>query len=86
MLLVAATKRPIASYWLLHNGPFRDEPEAGHVRSGPAGPDVRVRSGPADFRPDLSRICRSFFTHFNPLFYDILGFQAWVLVLRQYQG
>ena len=55
--------------------PIRDEPEAGHVRSGPA-----------DFRPDLSRICRSFFTHFNPLFYDILGFQAWVLVLRQYQG
>ena len=43
---------------------IRDEPEAGHVRSGLAGPDVRVRSGPADFRPDLSRISRSFFYTF----------------------
>ena len=54
--------------------------------SGPVRPERTSGSGPADFRPDLSRIRRSFFMHFNPPFYDILGFQGWVLVLRQYQG
>ena len=61
----------------------RDEPEAGHVRSGPAGPDVRVRSGPADFQPDLSRIFKYFFTHFNT-FLRCLRYLSMVYFLKSY--
>ena len=41
-------------------GPVRVRPDflpgPDSLGSGPAGPDVRLRSGPADFQPDLSQI------------------------------
>ena len=54
---------------------LRDEPDAGRPAGYPAGPDVRIRSGPADFQPDLSRIFQVFLLTFEHLFTMFFGFK-----------